>query len=569
MPTQEQINNIDWALQEYRKPVPGSSLSRLQLNALYRDYYEGRHKLTFATQKFKDTFGETFQAMAENLCPICVDSLADRLQIQGFTSANKADAKRVATETAEIERRNRMDQRRGSIYKDLFIYGETHTIVWPDPEDETQPVIYPNAPGSIVVKFDAQKVGLITQGAKFWVEGGKCRLNLYFPDRIEKYITSNKAAGLPAKATEFITFYEGDEPWPLPNRYGRVPIFAYINNAGVGQGGVSELRDVIPPQNALNKALCDMLVAMEFEAFAQRWVTGLQVEKDSDGKPIPPFKAGIDRVWHTLKEGAKFGEFTRANLEHFITVQNGLRASIARIIGFPLHYFMIGQDIPPSGASLIVASARFTSKVQDRQVSIGNTEADQMRFCLQIRGLANVDVVAEWKDTSPQLDEGTQWDAALKQAQLTGKAQALRDRGYTDAQIKVMQGEQFAEEWGDGAPDIIGPVATGDAASVEPGTAPDAGLSTTVTLNGTQLTSMKETLKELAQGLVTRLAAIELLSGAGIPRDRAEAVVDDTVANGSDIILAMERVGLIVTVEPDAAPDVIGPVPPNTPGVNA
>jgi hypothetical protein len=455
MPTSFENQNITWAIREFTKTDPKTGMSRAKLYQLYRDYYEGRHKLTFATEKFRTTFGDTFQAMSENLCPICVDTLADLMQIQGFvpTKGGKRQAKLIATETQEIERRSRMKSRRGAIYRDAFIYGDNYVLVWPHRNDERQPVIYPNVPGSIVCEYDEEEIGLIIRAAKFWkTRDGKGRLNLYFPDRIEKYITINKVNGIPPTPAAF-TYHNEDERWPLYHPFERVPIFHYSNNAGVGENGNSELRDIIEPQNGLNKALCDMLVAMEFEAFAQRWVTGLEPQIDPEtGLVIPPFKAGIDRVWNATKADAKFGEFSRADLKDFIEVQNSLRSSIARVAGFPLHFFMIGTGTPPSGESLRVASTRLTSKAKDRQISFGDVEEDMMRFCLRIRGFTKIEVAALWNDPAPELTLQELWATANNQAEFTGDKQVLRERGYSEEQIEQFEDERFEREQSDGFP---------------------------------------------------------------------------------------------------------------------
>jgi hypothetical protein len=534
MATPEQNKNIKWALTEFRKPRGASKLTRDQAFKLYLDYYEGRHKLTFATEKFKTTFGETFQAMAENLCPVVVDVLADKLQVQGYTSRNDVDSDLIATETAEISRRNRLDKVLGQCRRDALLLSENYVIVWPDKDDETQPVVYPNAPGSMVVKYDTQKLNLIVQAAKFWIEDGKCFLNLYFPDRIEKYVTKDKATGLPANPDAFVANVNIDERWPLPNPYDQVPIFAYINNAGSDGIARSEIDDVIPLQNGLNKALCDMLVAMEFEAFAQRYVTGLEVEYDPDtGAEIQPFKAGIDRMMRALDKDVKFGEFSRADLSNFIEVQNNLRGSIARVAGFPLHYFNIGSDTPPSGTSLIVATARLTSKVNDRQISFGETDEDLMRFCLKIRGIHNADVKVLWVDSAPKLDDVTVWDAANKQMAVTGRNQVLRDRGYSPDEIDQMAKERWEEEMGDGAPlDDNQPAPVEEETEEETttevlpeGAVADAGVVTTQTLNGTQISSAMQVIQQFKSGEIFEKAATELLVSVGLLRDRVAAII--------------------------------------------
>lgn len=553
--------DITWALSAFRALAPGSTLTRAALYQLYLDYYEGRHKLTFATEKFKSAFGDTFQAMSENLCPIVVDSVADRLQVQGFTARNEADADRVALKTTEIERRNRMSRRRGEILRDALALGDNYVIAWPDPDDATQPTIYPNRPGSIAVDYHPEKIGLIRRAAKFWLMsvavGDKtetfCRLNLYFSDRIERYITSAKSAALPEKAEAFVAYRdEADNRWPIPNPYGKVPVFAYANNAGVGQPGRSELSDVIPLQDSLNKSLCDLLVAMEFEAFAQRWVTGLEIQADENGQPIMPFKMGVDRMLGVLSKDTKFGEFSRADLEKFVSVQNASRASIARVAGLPLFMFMLGDSAaPPSGSSLIVASSRLTSKVLDRQTCFGSAEEDLMRFCLQIRGMSDVDVQVNWRDTSPKPEAGTIWDAATKKLQIVGTRQTLREENYTEAQIDTIQREKLDEEFGDGAPaaasdgDPTGEDQSAAAAEDAPEAetvessaeeapavnadgAPDAGVVTDLALNGAQISSVLDVIERLSQKLILASVGTEVLVAAGLPRATAEQMASDS-----------------------------------------
>ena len=50
-----------------------------------RRYYDGRHDLAFATEKFQNTFGELFREFALNLCPAVCDALKDKMRITGFS----------------------------------------------------------------------------------------------------------------------------------------------------------------------------------------------------------------------------------------------------------------------------------------------------------------------------------------------------------------------------------------------------------------------------------------------------------------------------------------------------
>ena len=55
-------------------------------------YYDGRHDLRFATEKFENTFGTLFREFALNLCPAVCDALKDKLRITGFSVESVGNA---------------------------------------------------------------------------------------------------------------------------------------------------------------------------------------------------------------------------------------------------------------------------------------------------------------------------------------------------------------------------------------------------------------------------------------------------------------------------------------------
>src|SRR5690606_38415943 len=57
------LRRLDAALEE-RRP-------RLQK---YEDYDAGKHKLAFATTRFRKAFGNLFSAFADNWCPLVIDA---------------------------------------------------------------------------------------------------------------------------------------------------------------------------------------------------------------------------------------------------------------------------------------------------------------------------------------------------------------------------------------------------------------------------------------------------------------------------------------------------------------
>lgn len=406
---------------------------------LYADYYDGNHPLAFATAKFVGAFGTLFKEFADNLCPSVVDAVADRLELTGF-GVEQGRQEQGAAAWA-IWQANRMDRRAGEVHLEALKKGDAYVSIWPD--DTGQPVIWTEVAEQIAVQYDADRPGRVRWAAKAWSEDdGTARLNLYYPDRIEKYVTAGRryAKALPVSEAAFEPYRVPDEPWPLPNPWGMVPIFHFATNAPIGKPGVSELRNVKPLQDALNKAVADMLVAMEFAAYRQRWATGIEVPIDPlTGKPIVPFQPGADRVWAVANPDATFGTFEQSDLGQFLKVQDGFRFEIARVSSTPLHHMALISD-PPSGEALKTLEAKFVKKVRDRQTAFGNVWEDCFALALRMadRGSERTRLSAEWADAAPKSEREAAEVALLKKQVGVDLEQLLGELGYGAADIVRM-----------------------------------------------------------------------------------------------------------------------------------
>ena len=365
-------------------------------------YYAGQHDLVFATEKFRNAFGFLFRAFSDNLMPAVVDAVADKLEVTSFQVEEGTTT--LGDEAWALWERNRMDARAGEVHQEALRTGDAYCMVWPDKDGNA--TIYPQRAALCTVRYDQEIPGHILWGAKLWFTPApdvKVRLNLYFPDRIEKYVTVNTCPnGLPEAEGMFVEYRVTGEAWPLANDYGVVPVFHFANNAAVGRMGVSELRNVMRLQDALNKSVLDMMVAMEFAAFRQRWATGIEIEFDKDGKPIAPFEPGVERLWTSDSPETKFGEFEESNLERFIKVQDSFRAEIARVSGVPFHYLMLNTGHFPSGEALKTAEMRHLAKVKDRQTAFGNTWEDVIGLALRMSGKnEQAQLITVWTDPAP------------------------------------------------------------------------------------------------------------------------------------------------------------------------
>ncbi|MFL6468106.1 MAG: phage portal protein [Pyrinomonadaceae bacterium] len=431
-------------------------------------YYGGKHDLAFATEKFENTFGSLFREFALNLCPAVCDAIRDKLKIEGFSVFGKSDAftrsengtAQAAALTDMIWHRNRMDARAGEVHKEVIKNGDAFVIVWPGPDGKA--AIHPNTASSCTVEYDDEDPGKVIWAAKFWRTRDKfTRLNLFFPDRIERYITSKPhEGGLPdardfarlsspnvskgasgisgafphGRATEGASTIQNPKS-EIQNPFGVVPVFHFANNASIGTFGTSELDDAIPVQDGMNKSVLDMLVAMEYSSFRQRWVSGIEIERDKEGKPISPFKVGIDNLWVAGEPHAKFGDFETTDLEQFLKVKDGFRIDIASVTGTPLYYLLPNSRGFASGEAVRKSESRFIAKVRGRQASFGQVWADVMQFALRIEGKRDVFLSTRWEDAARLTEKEMLENILLKKEIGLSSNDALREAGYRENEL--------------------------------------------------------------------------------------------------------------------------------------
>ncbi len=394
-------------------------------------YYKGDHDLAFASAKFKNAFGELFREFALNLCPAVCDAVRDKLRVNNF-QVEAGDAN-IPKEAWKIWQSNRMGKRAGEVHKEAVKNGDSYVMVWVDPQKRV--TIYPQKASKCAVVYDEETPGKILSAAKTWqTVDKKTRLNLFYPDRIERYISKQKVeSGLPEAAA--LEPFTADGEAIITNPYGIVPVFHFANNSDIGSPGESELASAMPIQDGLNKSVLDMLVAMEYVSFPQRYAAGIEIEYDEKGNPIPPFKSGLDRLWVTENHEAKFGSFEMGDLEQFLKVKADFRIDMACVTGTPLYYFMLTSGDAPSGESLKKAETRFINKIRDRQESFGQVWEDVMSFALLLEGKKDVRLFTDWEDPAPLSETEKLNNIVLKKEIGISDEQALIEAGYGEAEI--------------------------------------------------------------------------------------------------------------------------------------
>lgn len=435
-------SDLAWALDQVK--------SRHDALCLYRDYDENRHRLLFATDKFRNTFGDLFREFADNMCDAVVDGITDRLQINSWTA--DGDSGIQATVEASWER-NRGEARTGQLHRHAFRDGDGFAIVSDGKDGLAR--WHAQDPMMMCIRYDIEDPDEKSLVGKVWrVPGAKrWRVNLYYQDRLERWASkgSTNDGGVPSPAA-FSKLAVGDplladdlenSTTPLDNG---MPVFHFPNGTISGYGR-SLLLPVIPLQDALNKSVADMLVAGEFHAYPQRWATGIETEIDPvTGQEKKPFQAGEGRLWRTKATAAQFGQFTPGGMTDYLDVQDAWRLQIGWKGYLPPHSIAFrSQSTAPSGVALLVAEGRTVKAAKDRQRDWGAEHRAMMAFTVNMdRPGANItgnDLEDNWTPPETRDMKALLEELTMKVDLGLPKREALIEMGYPADDVDKWLGE--------------------------------------------------------------------------------------------------------------------------------
>ncbi|MFN2465390.1 MAG: phage portal protein, partial [Candidatus Dormibacteria bacterium] len=353
--------------------------------------------------------------------------------------------------------------------------------------DDQTPSLTIEDPLQCYVEMDPARPGRRLAALKRWLdESGYVYAVVYLPDRIYKYRTEDRPGpGRSTSRMRWVPLEVAGEAWPLPNPLNEIFFVPLNNRLRVDGTTTSEIEEAIHIQDGINKELSDMLLASEFGAFPQRWVTNFTLETDPNtGKPIEPWAIGVDRLMiappRDDEQGGggeaetKFGQFTPADLGQWVKAIEHLIQELASISRTPAHYLLGSMGSFPSGESLRAAETGLVTKARERMLSFG--EGWEEAIALAFRALKDprgdiVDSETIWKDPETRT-EAEHIDALIKLSAIGVPLQQLwLDAGYSPTQIKRWKRMREEEaSWGIDPNLKLHPV--GETGPAGPGTPP-------------------------------------------------------------------------------------------------
>lgn len=438
------------------------------------DYYCGEVAEQFASLRLRRALWRSGLTYQFGFAATPVDAVVERLQITSITSEDEKAQQAIE----QVWRDNQLGLQATNVMRKACTFGDAYVLVWPDDDEPGQVNVFYQDPRTVRVFYDSDNPLKIKFAVKRWTLGTgdgdvvstrhkrseqPVRLDLFYDDRIEQYVTQPGAKGdKPSDYVPYLGDIDDDDDGPtghiLPNPFG-MPIFHFKTDAD--EYGTPEHKGFYSVQDAIHKLLLTHMSGVEYQSFNQRWALmdensdstdpadldegRFAIPMDDIGTTVPlngvarsQLEAGQDTVM--MAGGIKaFGEFNASDPKVIFDPVDRYLGYGAHITRTPMSRFQMtgGQ---PAAESLKIIDRPFVFKVHNRQMSFGQTWKNVFEFALKILAVANPMVEITWAPVETS-DSLTDWQtAAAKQAAGVPVAQTLMENGYTDAQVS---------EWGD------------------------------------------------------------------------------------------------------------------------
>lgn len=457
-----------------------------------------------------------------NFAHIPVDAVANKLRINSVNADEEGNEEGIFEKNEDVNsviddlwEYNELDEELPIIFRNAGKYGDYYVMVWPvvgeevddnvtrgfDPhktarqletgdtlvEDdviEARPVtrksvvavdIMPLDPFTTRVFYDTENPKKKTYAIRSWDEGeGNSRLvrvNLYYPDRIERWMHKGKPSKRKNAEQKWEPFTLDGNAAVMPNPFGEVPIFHFRTDRSYGR---PDHINAYGPQLAINKLVTSHLATVDYQSFPQRYAlldpmadqSGMQ---GADSDPFAPEDAENDpddddndsqleadpaAVWQF--SGMKtVGQFESANADAFLKPFDRYVKALAQATDTPFHYFDRTGERPPSGENIRQVNEFLNSKAGFRQTSYGGEikkfttlsltmmGQDVERINVEWEPLEVVTAYTEWQAVNEKIAAGVPMEVALVEA---GYRPALVQEWKKRAEEQAEKERQQAQE---------------------------------------------------------------------------------------------------------------------------
>lgn len=387
---------------------------------------------------------------------LVVDSVQNRLEVTGIESPDDEGGSDTDDALWGIWQENQLDAESKLAHKTALIAGRAFALVWPDKTGA--PKINLDGPGQMIVKYEEGSRRDRVAAMRYWLDADdqKPYANLYLKDGIYKFIGPQHASG--PNGIEWQRRDVPDEPWPVPNPFGVVPVVEFPVNRRLRPGSFAYARGEFEHCTSLIDRIHLLtflgLVVAFWAGFPLRAIIGDRILRDDDNNPLPPFEVAADQIVQLENPDAKLASFAAAERSG-LSIYDEL-GQLASLTSTPRTVFPDAGGISNISADTIRGlEGGLVAKIPGHKASLGEGWEETLRLA----GLMSPDPVVlstraelQWTDHETR-SLAERADAASKLATILPQAALLE-------YVLNLTGDQIARYKAEQAGDVMGQLLT-------------------------------------------------------------------------------------------------------------
>ena len=398
-------------------------------------YVKGRQDPPYTPKGASTEYRWLVRRSKDNFLPLIVSVISQNLHVDGYRPTGSTAIETVSNPQDEPSwaafRANRLISRQHGVHRSLVKYGTAYVTCLPGRlNDSPMPVLRPVSPRHLTALYadDIDDEWPIVS--------------------IEEHIVRDNTA--PGKARRIITVMDDTNRyfiigtmgttsklgWPDPNDpilngrpiisehgMGVCPVVRFTYEADLdGETDVTgEIEPLISLQDQINFHTFNTMLAEQFAAYRQRWVTGMD-PVDETGRENHPFNPGVDRMLASSDSSTKFGEFDVTPLDPYLNSREATIRHMSTISQIP-PYHLLGALVNLSADALSAARDGLDRKIEELQAVLNDSWRNVFRIAAKASGdeagWDDLFGTVIWRDTSARSFAAT-IDGLGKAAQLLG-----------------------------------------------------------------------------------------------------------------------------------------------------
>ena len=356
----------------------------------YRDFYEGRHRVSLPAD-MQVLFGS--EGLYMDYTERIVTALANRLQVNRFVCGDdEAEAW-----CGRVMASNRFDAMQMDVHEAVVRDGDTFVMVSFDEKFGVRITHEPSYDGyqGVLGVYDLGNEMIAV--VKIWVTD-RVRVNVYDSEMITRYVMSG---------SEFEPFLDGEGVYQYRHDYGVVPVVHFKNRAASrSANGMSEMLKALPLQRAINRLLTDAIQVADLGAFPIRYAIGFPAPKRI--KPGMWIEAVAEDGYISKDMRLELGQLDAGTPSPLMDQLDAVVVHLAELTSTPLKT-RVGANM--SGEAMKEIESALLAKVQNRQVKFGNAWEDVisvmgiMQKAHSVGDYSGLTWNTEWRDSQLRNDK--------------------------------------------------------------------------------------------------------------------------------------------------------------------